>query len=497
MLSSSSDWVLIYDGPEKQLDLSWVASLCPGPLCSHVYRVAHHLAKDSAPREITWLSDPEAPTVLSASMREAVLGWPLIDGCCSERLRRVVSSGGAAFQVEVSEGLSWQPARVQQKSPNAKGSRPHRPGETAMQDRKSVSAFLRLTAVDGRGGIRIVDLRPATWYKMRLRVTYANESKTIGPSVALCTKCGPPDVPTPRPRVVEEKMVANCMKPKCTVGLPVAAHNLESLMNEACEQKPSLQLNNFRLRVAWAQPPKNGHPIKKYILQQREEVLPPAPARSCRSVDVISAAVAQKQQRANYESKGLSKWTPWREVHAHSLSECLIRSPSRCPASVTSARHILGLDAPSTFSSTMTDMLKSGLKPPPCFIAIEFRVAAVNVLGSSNFSQVTRITKHECPNIFGHPSHSRSADPQTVKSANQPTSPSLESELEYVAAVLRFPFSPRVIQNAYTSSPKISIDKKIKLRQSKGQSKSNHGLYSPAQNIVVRTMVDMKHMQVQ
>ena len=40
-LSSKEEWVTIYRGPSKQLDLTWIASLSPAPLCSQIYRVEY------------------------------------------------------------------------------------------------------------------------------------------------------------------------------------------------------------------------------------------------------------------------------------------------------------------------------------------------------------------------------------------------------------------------------------------------------------------------
>jgi hypothetical protein len=107
MLSSDGAWVVLFNGPVNQLDLTWVASMSPVPLCSHVYRVEGatgpnelSLTAALAPRDVTYLSDPEAPTIISASTRDVILGWPGIEGCRGELLRQAVTRGGAAFQVE-------------------------------------------------------------------------------------------------------------------------------------------------------------------------------------------------------------------------------------------------------------------------------------------------------------------------------------------------------------------------------------------------------------
>ena len=84
------------------------------------------------------------------------------------------------------------------------------------------------------GGVRVVDLRPATWYHMRLRVTYDGSVAAVGPAVAVATKCGPPDAPTPRPRVVEEPAgpAGGGAGADATAGLSAAAKTLGHLMRD-------------------------------------------------------------------------------------------------------------------------------------------------------------------------------------------------------------------------------------------------------------------------
>ena len=538
MLSSDGAWVVLFNGPVNQLDLTWVASMSPVPLCSHVYRVEGatgpnelSLTAALAPRDVTYLSDPEAPTIINASTRDVILGWPGIEGCRGELLRQAVTRGGAAFQVEIKEGPGWQPARVQLQrlrvaaratgSQNSDCDRWPMPGEvkTLPANRKDGRAYVALEAVDGVGGVRVIDLLPATWYHMRLRVTYDGISAALSPAVAVATKCGAPDPPIPRPNVTEEFVGTANMN--SVVG--AAAQNLEGFVSEMSRATPPPASGSHRLRVSWARPRTNGYPIQYYILHQRELVLPPnsvakrcqasnmlVPARSLASDPRVRPFSTQSSSNAN-EQQQAPKWTPWREVHAHLLPECLVRAPSRCPASITAARQTLGLGSPSNNSAALGSGPFSSLpkvsEPPPRFIAVEFRVAAVNALGASKFSQVSRVSRQVFPRAPEQAWGGRTAQIKTRRSEGTAWTKNLqtsmfEAELEELAGALGFPVSLSIVQGAlelvrgkksFGKTPsRASIIRNVGERRNKlerkSSTKADPSLYSPAQHMIMTEM---------
>lgn len=577
MLSSNRDWVVVFSGPVRQLDLAWVASMSPAPLCSHVYRVeigtpgarggAGSVAASDPfgafadpgpggnvrgpPRDVTWLSDPEAPAILEAASREIALGWPVIEGCRGDLLRRAMKHGGAAFQIEVSEGPAWQPARVQQRRLRlaakqatrlSRGGRRSPPsdgeGDETGPGASNAKAFIALEAVDGVGGVRVVDLRPATWYHMRLRVTYDGTSAAVGPAVAVATKCGPPDVPTPRPRVLEEPVGAGGGGYVADANLSAATRTLGGLMHDVARAATPPSGGGYRLRVSWARPRTNGYPIVHYVLQQRERVLPPHGRLGARERRERAERERRRQDPSLALFGGVDEsclagpppaiWTPWREVHNHLLPECLARAPTRCPASITAARNALGLGASKKRSAiaASSDSLHKGAEPPPRFLAVEFRVAAVNALGASAFSKATKITRHECPNVLAPQlQHGRSVNPaaaahaEDAERASSPANsrpPALEAALEDLAAGLDFPVSLDVVEAALhaTRSGKppahapegakekapggdrrAAPEEKKKKRESKPKpkkpSKTDPKLYSPAQRMIMGSMADV------
>mmetsp|Transcript_29842 Transcript_29842/g.92266 ORF Transcript_29842/g.92266 Transcript_29842/m.92266 type:complete len:459 (-) Transcript_29842:169-1545(-) len=422
LLSSSGDWVNVYKGPAKQLDLTWFASLSPAQLCCQVYRVEYG-AVHIEPREVTWLSDLDAPFVLGASTREVVLGWPNIEGC----RKKIYSS--ASFQVEVKEGCAWRSSQVPPQR--------QRP-VSAVHD----SEFVPLEPVLAIDGVHIIDLRPATWYRMRLRISCAGKLAAASASVSVSTKCGRPNIPTSQLSVAEQD-----------------SGSFEQDQDGSFESSTSMSLSHFmnkmpppqcdrRLRLSWAEPLSNGYPIQQYILQQRDLVLSP--------FEVVARGKARMPQHDPNAT-----WTPWRVVYAHLLPECLIRAPAQCPASVISARHTLGL--PTTRPSTLSDTAEHSkcMETPPRFVAVEFRVAAANALGMSMFSKATRITRDERPHIFApaiqRPNFSRIRLKYRCLPRSSCTSAtaSLEAELVKVVSALEFPISRDALQLACASCSEV------------------------------------------
>ena len=82
-------------------------------------------------------------------------------------------------------------------------------------------------------------------------------------------------------------------------------------------------------------------------------------------------------------------------------------------------------------------------------------IAAVNVLGTSKFSQVSRISDREYPHFFTNTaqrSHGllRNSNPKNVPYPRK-TKMATEAELNEVILALGFPVSDIVIQHAYKS----------------------------------------------
>ena len=534
-LSPDGVWVALFTGPTNQLDLAWIASMSPMPFYSYVYRVEgaiHNVSsRIESSRDVTFLSDPDAPTIVDASARQIVLSWPYIAGCQAELLRQAMAQGGAAFQVEVSQGPAWQPARVQQQrlrlaarvadSQGRDADRQLLLDEGVVQiddedikriDHQNAKAFIPLQAVDGVGGVRVIDLLPATWYHIRLRVTYDGNSAALSPPVAVATKCGPPDTPVPRPRVAEEPVGATCRGAANDSDTPLilTARNANKLARELSRKLPS-RYGGYRLRVSWPRPRANGYPIHHYILQQRELVLPPIAAGRYRANNETRRPSNPEAETGNspFSTTGAPntdvdhdcpKWTPWREVHAHLLPECLVRAPSRCPASITAARQALGFAVPAKNSSALSSSSETFPQPPPRFIAMEFRVAAVNALGTSSFSHVSRVTKHECPKVLMKVTENRSLSVKNVTDFNHPRSYALEAEQEELSAALGFPVSLGVVQMAlmqcsHTKAPRAKrvcrsrpYHHKIQHLDPKQPIKTDTRLFSPAQRMVVTEM---------
>ena len=167
---------------------------------------------------------------------------------------------------------------------------------------------------------------------------------------------------------------------------------------------------------------------------------------------------------------------------------------------------MLGLSSSSNISAAFSsaDMLHRGTEPPPRFIAIEFRVAAVNALGASKFSQVTRVTELECPTSFlpsvrsnEGPNHkSQSSDRHKSRRVYSSV---LEAELEELASALEFPVSLGLVKDALDATrgncssllkrTHPPVCRKEQPKQRTLPSKTNLGLYSPAQRMVMDDII--------
>lgn len=435
VLSSCGDWVILFRGPTKQLDLTWIISMSPAPLCFHTYRL-RSAAEYIEPllRDVTWLSNPVGPVVLETSPREVVLGWPNIEGHCSGPISLNRAQGGAAFQIEVSERHEWQPVRVQ----NQRSHLSSQPKSNYDAPHSGTITYITLKAVSGVGGVHVVDLRPATWYNMRLRVVYDTDSIATGPPVAVTTRCGLPERPTLRPWIVEQLTRMGTAIKSSSSSFSATARSMANLMEL---NDPSLN-RHFCLRVSWTQPACNGYPIQHYVLQQREKVVDQQRARLI-SISNDSLAVDIS-----------AKWTPWREVYTQLIPGCRIHALARCSASITAAQHTLGFANLSRLTTPTTNHSPRGRHyvPVPQFIAVQFRVAAVNALGISQFSRISSVTKENCPDFFAVPLQWRHRPAELIKKSTIKTPEvSGNAELEALATMLGFPVSLGVFTAASSS----------------------------------------------
>lgn len=252
---SEEKWQHTYNGPASLLDVTWLLSLCSRKaLQPFVYRVAC----DGKEREVVWLTCPESPKIVETTARSVAVAF---SGMSKFALEHCI------LLVEMCEGPIWQPMRVN------------------LQD-VIEGNFVTLPAFDFRSskGVVVTDLKPATWYRIRLRVEY-DESKTIGPSILVATRCSHPDAPTSRPHVED--------------------HDLS-------------------FRVTWKTPAHNGYPIHHFLLEQRERVT------TRESVAPLFGMQAETTQ-----------WTPWRQVQLRHVPGCIVRAPKRDPAANASARQVL------------------------------------------------------------------------------------------------------------------------------------------------------------
>lgn len=257
---SEQNWQHTYNGPASLLDVSWLLSLCSRKaLQPFVYRVAC----DGKEREEVWLTCPESPKIVDTSARSVAVAFCGISKFTAEH---------CSLLVEVCEGPTWQPMRVN------------------LQE-ASEGNFVTLPLFDSRsfGGVLVTDLKPATWYRIRLRVDY-DGSQTIGPSIVVATRCCRPDAPSP---------------------------------------PPSVEDHDSSFRVTWKMPAHNGYPIQYFLLEQRERVT----ARE--SVPPLFGTQADAIQ-----------WTPWRHVRLGRVPNCVVRAPKKDPAAYASARQVLDDAAP-------------------------------------------------------------------------------------------------------------------------------------------------------
>ncbi|KAJ1460086.1 hypothetical protein M885DRAFT_458808 [Pelagophyceae sp. CCMP2097] len=432
-------WEVLFCGPCGRLDLEWVASLATDkPLTLFNYRVANLPAAGAAadsvaarPREVNWLSDPDPPALHAAGLHDIVVGWPRVDG-----------DGGAdlpvSFQAEVAEGPSWTPARVQLQRLRDSADEAQLRKAEARGSGASPLRFVALPPVGDARGAKIVDLRPATWYHVRLRATYGGGATCVGRPVTVATKCGPPDTPLPRPRVSEEDAAAPVRARRAGPDSPqsVALLTLGAAVRE--HRGGDGAPRAWRLRVSWARPRCNGYPITHYVLQQREHVLP--------------AFIAPPSQGlfAPGEAPQCAAWTPWRTVHSHPLPECLARAPADDATAIAAAKKALGLGAPANNTSMAALQARVTGQPSesaPTIFEVEFRVAAVNSLGASDFSKATRATARECPHaLCGTCDAGDGTTAPTLEAA--PRASVLEAELDDLAAALDFPVSLDVVHGA-------------------------------------------------
>lgn len=116
------------------------------------------------------------------------------------------------------------------------------------------------------------------------------------------------------------------------------------------------------------------------------------------------------QQRACVASGGRLAWTAWRETHVGHRTSCIVR--------------------------------------PNTSFALDFRVAAVNALGSSPFGPRLRVTSARCPNVVATPSEALPDDAEATDDVEASAKDNDADLLRDLAAALDFPVSPDVLRRA-------------------------------------------------
>ena len=322
------------------------------------------------------------------------------------------------IRVEIAEGKPWQPARVVHEDSEA--------GE--------YTSF----AVSGKN-VRVTNLKPATWYHIRLRARLEHLT-AVGPSVAVATKSARPETPE-NLRIVETLLHRELQDVDLCRG-PAAAKHVQDAMIQSRRRRDQHDSALWRLKINWTRPRCNGYSIQRYELQQRDLVREPQ----------------------HHEAK----WTPWRVVHGHLLFAAFdARPPALDSGAVVGARRLLGL------------RLDEYAPVVPRFVASEFKVKAVNAMGSSDFSRPIRVSHLDCPHSF-RPSRTTSPiiedddddDVPVLPRREQP--PPVHDECAEVAAALDFPVAPAVIRAAIDSTPVLVPPRKPRHSAARPTTKQSH-----------------------
>ena len=182
LLQPDGEYQLLFVGQLAALDVGWVASIASQPLTFYTFRVLE-LADDGELLnrfEVSWLSDPPPPTVLDSTPSSATVTWLTAQACGMDMTAFAGGHDGLVYQLEVAEGRAWKASRVARF-----------PGLHSHPQHFKVMLQLRGGARGAQGRfseVKVTDLRPATWYHFRLRVTYAHGGEEVSTRAAASTR---------------------------------------------------------------------------------------------------------------------------------------------------------------------------------------------------------------------------------------------------------------------------------------------------------------------
>ena len=180
VLQPDGVYQLLFVGQLAALDVGWVATIASQPLTFYTFRVLE-LADDGELLrrfEISWLSDPPPPTVVDSTPSSATVTWLTAQVCGMDMTAFAGGHDGLLYQLEVAEGRAWKASRVARF-----------PGLRSHPQHFKVMLQLRGGAQGAQGSlseVKVTDLRPATWYHFRLRVTYAHGGEEVSTRAVAC-----------------------------------------------------------------------------------------------------------------------------------------------------------------------------------------------------------------------------------------------------------------------------------------------------------------------
>ena len=457
LLQADGSYHLLFVGQLLALDVGWVASsVATSPLTFYTFQVIE-LADDGsgAPMgrfEISWLTDPEPPHVVEASPSSSSVTWATAQVCGMDMTAFAGSHDGLVYQLEVAEGRAWKASRVARF-----------PGASSHPTDYKVMLQLRGGAQGAQGRtseVKVTDLRPATWYHFRLRVSYAyGGAEVLSETVALATKCHSPDAP-PRPKALEEK-----------------ARSVDSR-------------TEWQLKLTWPKPCSNGYPIQQYCLQQCERLLVGGGAAGSsgaassgggsgggRDAATVTASLTNGTDGG---SAGGERWTAWHDVYTNLMPEAHLRPPLQVRGAAVGelrfrvcAINSLGASAwsdalvcsPDKFSCFFHKSVAAGASPSAGPAAGGSTVSSkppAALAGESTLSTVAVGTavgvRHEPSS--GLPSHPLAplpkARPAVVRGVSLPSASQLEVEAESIRAQLDFPVALGVVMHFLEESRSLS-----------------------------------------
>lgn len=125
-------------------------------------------------RDLCWLTDPAPPKLIERNADGMHLRWPKVRFC---GVTPPHSTDTVLYSIEISEGVEWKDTKMANYI-----------NDITATDYKTVCTRANLYSV------KIADLKPATWYHIRLVISY-NELKVVSESLSTHTERSVPSIP--------------------------------------------------------------------------------------------------------------------------------------------------------------------------------------------------------------------------------------------------------------------------------------------------------------